>query len=303
VKFSKILAKIRKRRSPDVSAESRLQTVSEAVQTCSGPIVRSICISMVKNEQDVIELFLRHNRQFFDAMIVLDNGSTDHTREIIVSCARELGGIFFTDLPRLDYAQSEFMTAALHFAQSAFFADFVCFLDADEFIGASDKAYFDRCLSAVPVGAASQHNWQTFLPNLDSPITENGDPMARMTLRRETENPQFSKLFLHLGGATVPGLTMDRGNHSVRSSTERTLTVVPVPDLLIRHFPVRSSAQLLAKGVLGWMSNISKKPSLVDEKAGYHGESYQWKSIFDLAADGVRDMAAADLAHEAMVYA
>ena len=110
----------------------RVRNVTQHCQVGPAPVVQTISITMVKNEQDIIEPFLRHNRQFFDAMIVLDHGSTDRTAEIIENCARELGGIFFTHISRFEYAQSEYMSAALRYVQSTFFADFVCFLDADE---------------------------------------------------------------------------------------------------------------------------------------------------------------------------
>src|SRR5215471_12056770 len=95
---------------------------------------RVISLSMVKNEQDIIEPFVRHNLRFVDCMIVLDNGSVDETRTILVECARELGSVIFADSHEFAYKQSERMTRFLHGCQSAFFADFVLLLDADEFI-------------------------------------------------------------------------------------------------------------------------------------------------------------------------
>ena len=40
-------------------------------------------ISMVKNEMDIIESFVRYNINIFDGMIILDNGSTDETIKIL----------------------------------------------------------------------------------------------------------------------------------------------------------------------------------------------------------------------------
>lgn len=38
---------------------------------------------MVKNEVDIIESFIRYHLKIFDEMIILDNGSTDETVNII----------------------------------------------------------------------------------------------------------------------------------------------------------------------------------------------------------------------------
>lgn len=275
-----------------------LAALTVTPQAGPGPIVRSICISMVKNEQDVIEPFLRHNRRFFDAMIVLDNGSTDKTREIAFNCARELDGIFVTDLPRFDYAQAEFMTAAMNFAQSAFFADFVCFLDADEFIGAPDRASFEKSLEIVPVGAASKHAWQTFLPDPDAPSDAKIDPLSQLTFRRKKELPRYSKAFLRQGGGFDSTITVQQGNHGFSSTTLAEPTVVRLKDIPIKHFPVRSAEQLLNKGVVGWLANIARNP-----KAATDGSAYQWKRIFDLAGTSDASISQAMLSDEAMAYA
>ena len=283
------------------AGKKRVRTRDLAVlgpQPGPGPIVRSICISMVKNEQDVIEPFLRHNRRFFDAMIVLDNGSTDQTRAIALACARELDGIFVTDLPRFDYAQAEFMTATMHFAQSTFFADFVCFLDADEFIGAPDRDSFEKSLSIVPVGAASHHAWQTFLPDPDAPKDPNTDPLSHMTYRRKKEMPQYSKGFLRLGGGNDATISVKQGNHSFSSTTLAKPALVPIKDVPIKHFPVRSGEQLLNKGVVGWLANIARNP-----KAATDGSAYQWRRIFDLAGRTEASIPQTMLSDEAMAYA
>jgi SAM-dependent methyltransferase len=268
-----------------------------------GPVVGSICITMVKNEQDIIEVFLRNNRPFFDAMIVMDNGSTDQTRKIIVACARELGGIFLIDTPTFDYAQSDYVTAALHYAQSAFFADYVCFLDADEFIGASNRDQFFAALSGISAGAASTHPWQTFLPDPDAPLDPKIDPVTRMTYRRRAENPQYSKVILRLGGSLIPALTIRRGAHRVSSGRLRKIAVTPLRKLPFLHFPVRNTPQLLAKGVLGWMANLANDPTLATATSSKHPTSFQWKRIFNIAQSSDVTLTPTQLSDEAMAYA
>lgn len=263
-----------------------------------GQIVRSICLTMVKNEQDIIEPFLRHNRRFFDAMIVLDNRSADRTRDIVVSCARELGGIIFADLPRFDYAQADVMTLALHHAQAAFFADFVCFLDADEFIGSVDRLTFDRELSSIPFGACSSHPWQTFLHDPEILEVSEKDPLKRMTYRRTKETPLYRKVFLRLGGAVNPYLKMTQGNHAVSTVSGPLPRAIELDTVPLLHFPIRSANQLSSRGVIGWMANLARGPH-----AKLSDAAFQWKRIYELSCQTETPLTAQVLANEGMAYA
>lgn len=260
------------------------------------PVTRSICLSIVRNEQDVIEPFLRHNARFFDAMVILDNRSHDRTRQILEATARDLGNVFVADLPDRGYNQSHTMTQALHFAQGAFFADFVAFLDADEFIASPSRAAFDRALDRIPVGSCAALDWQTYLPDPAGAADGQADCLARMTFRRKTEDPVVSKALLRLGGQVRPDLVVGQGNHSIYSKATGTLPNLPLLDLALMHFPVRSAAQMVVKGVLGWQAHLARdKPNM--------RENYQWKLIHDRFAASFTSIAAADLADLAISYA
>jgi SAM-dependent methyltransferase len=266
-------------------------------QDGQGPVLRAISISMVKNEQDVIEPFLRHNRAFLDAMVVLDHGSTDRTAEIIRDCSRELGGIFFTHVARFDYAQSEIMTAALQHVQAACFADFVCFLDADEFIAAKDRASFLSGLSGVPVGEASEHAWQTFLPDPAAGREADGDWLPTMTLRRREERPAYSKCFIRLGGGTDPDLAVLQGNHGF-TRAESEVPRHPVPEIPLQHFPVRSAPQIVTRGAVGWAANLAREGVRNAPRV-----ATQWKRLHDIARSGRFELSRQELSDEAMAYA
>lgn len=57
---------------------------------------------MVRNEQDIIEPFIRHHAKMMSLMFVLDNRSTDQTRTILRNLAQELGNVIVTDCQMTD---------------------------------------------------------------------------------------------------------------------------------------------------------------------------------------------------------
>jgi SAM-dependent methyltransferase len=252
---------------------------------------------MVRNEQDIIEPFLRHNSRYFDAMILLDNGSADKTRAIALDTARELGSIFVSDLRRKDYDQSAVFTRALSFVQGAFFADVVMFLDADEFLIAPDPEQFRLALGTVAIGETAILPWRTYLPEPGSDPDDGKDVLQRITWRRKRERPQYGKIALRLGGRTDQQCVVGQGAHEAYSLDGEPLRQHDVPkEIFIAHLPVRSHSQMLAKGVVGWRANQARADSGPKE-------ARQWKRLHDLyfslsgAAGGV------DLSHEALIYA
>ena len=42
-----------------------------------------ISITMVNNESEIIESFIRYNYNFLDEMVIIDNGCTDNTIKIV----------------------------------------------------------------------------------------------------------------------------------------------------------------------------------------------------------------------------
>ena len=238
---------------------------------------RVIGLTMVKNEQDIIEPMLRHNAALLDALIVLDNGSVDDTRTIAVSLARELGNIVVTDSAQFGYTQGERMTRLLHTAQSAYYADFILFLDADEFIGATNRPSFHAELAKIPPGGFGAIAWRNYVLADDTPIT---DPPRGLEHRRQIEALPAYKSVLRLDGAFYPDLVVNRGSHDV-TRTAGPLPGVMLPDLPLWHFPIRGHAQLTAKALVGWLACLAANP-----RAAETVQSYHWHGMYRRIVDG-----------------
>jgi SAM-dependent methyltransferase len=231
---------------------------------------------MVKNEQDIIEPFIRHNIAFLDYMIILDNRSNDATRNIISELMRELGNVVLADQSDFGYWQSERMTRLLHFCQTAFFADYILLIDADEFIDVPDRMTFESILGTIMPGGIGFVPWQTFVLAPEEGEKATLDPPRSIRWRRTSE-PSYKKAILRPDGSHFHDLRISQGNHRVFSATGRELSCIDLDGLALAHFPVRSKNQLLVKSIIGWMAMLRKNPN-----ARESSEAIQWRENFDL---------------------
>jgi SAM-dependent methyltransferase len=238
---------------------------------------RIVGLALVKNEEDVIEPFVRHNLRFLDVLFVADNGSADRTREILVSLEREGLRVVVIDDPVVAYLQSEKMTRMLRGVSAALLPDFVLALDADEFISCESPTTFREQLGLIPPGAAGLIRWSTYVLSPELVAQEVSDPPRSMTLRRRAERPQYYKVALRLDGRYDPDLALVQGNHSAVGENGAKLPEVTLEGVALAHFPVRSEAQLASKAVVGWMAYLHR-----DRDARRSDLAYQWRDAFDL---------------------
>jgi 2-polyprenyl-3-methyl-5-hydroxy-6-metoxy-1,4-benzoquinol methylase len=239
-----------------------------------------LALSMVKNEQDIIEPFVRHTTNFVDYHIILDNGSLDATRAILGNLMREIDGVIVTTSSEFGYTQSERMTKLLRSCQTTFFANYVIFLDADEFISCESRAEFEQYLATIPSGGYGRIPWRTHVLHPADAERPRDDPPRSMPWQRANEHPR-ENIVLRLDGRYYHDLKIAQGNHSAASETGRDIPSVALTGLKLDHFPIRSEAQFVAKSIIGWIAYLA-----MDPEAAKKGEGYHWHLNFDLASRG-----------------
>jgi FkbM family methyltransferase len=266
----------------DVNPHDRYRPISEGSESVVPAKFPTIVgISMVKNEQDVIEPFVRHNIRLLDHLIVLDNGSVDETRRILTALAQEFPNLVVLDDKQFGYTQSERMTYLLHQCQASFAADYVIPLDADEFLDSADRTSLYEALGQIPRGGYGLVPWCTFVLTPGSVDAPTNDSPRTMVWRRRQELPSYQKAILHLGGVMPIDLLIEQGNHAARSTSGRQIPAVMISGLRLLHYPVRSRDQVIAKSVVGWMAYLAMDPQAVKRGQGVH-----WHANFKRIANG-----------------
>lgn len=259
--------------------------------------MRLVAISMVKNESDIVELFARHALHLFDALFVIDNGSTDGTRQILSELAREGLPLDIIDDPTPARRQSETMTRLLRRALQRHGPDYVVALDADEFMGVRSRSDLEGALAQLPAGHYGLIPWRTHVLRPDD-LAGPENVLLRLRWRRSREQPVFWKVVIPARAEWMGDVVLAEGNHDLHRRHGEPVPSVALEGLTIRHYPVRGLEQLRSKILQGWLAYVVRE--LVDGvPAGNRG--WHWKSIYDLILE--RDLTPDDVTRLSANYA
>lgn len=260
--------------------------------------MQALAIAMVKNEADIVEAFVRHNLHYVDLLVVIDNASTDGTREILEALRGEGLPVLVFDDPVFGHFQSEKVTHVYRKVAPVFNPELVYLLDADEFIRAPDRAAAEDGLRRLAPGSVALLPWRTHMPAAAARAGRTlQEPLAAMSLRRVREEPCYHKAVIRRRAEDDARLVIEQGNHGVRLEGGGPLPAAPLPGVCLSHYPVRSVAQLSAKVINGWLAIVARRRGRVTQ-----GEAFQWKTLYDRIVEG-DELTAEGLLEVAMGYA
>lgn len=231
-----------------------------------------ISISWVRNEEDIIEWFVRHNTRFVDRMIVIDNGSDDRTSAILHVLQQEGFHIDIHHDPTPIHRQDEALTALLAEC-SALCADWILPLDADEFLCMMPGRDLFSLLSDMPRDRVTLLPWRTYVPTVEDDPRE-PNPARRIRFRRDPEHPLFYKILAPESLASLPGMRIAPGSHALLHKEGSPLQTAVVEHLWLAHIPVRSVAQISRKILESW-------PRHCANPTRNHGDMYHWRDLYE----------------------
>jgi len=235
--------------------------------------LRVIGISLIKNEEDILEAFIRHNLSFLDALIVLDNSSCDRTRPILTQLMKEGLPLCVLDDPDMRYIQSEKTTNLLRSVVPIFRPNWVIPIDADECLMMSSNDSFPEMLGQVPQNHFVKMPWKTYIPT-PADNRDELNPLRRLRRRKKLEEPQWYKVAVPFPIILDESLIIDQGNHAIHSSfSPQGYSEFVPPSLSLAHFPIRSSEQIIGKALVGWLAALCM-PNLEE------GMMFQWQSLY-----------------------
>ncbi|MEP9377602.1 glycosyltransferase family 2 protein [Aquabacter sp. CN5-332] len=232
--------------------------------------MRIASISLVKDEADILEGFVRHNLHFVDRMYIIDDRSTDNTPEILRRLTEETSAVrILEDGWTGAFHQARRTTAAMRLILKEEDWDIILPLDADELIRAADRSVFEADLAAIPQGMAGAFSEMRYLagPEDDLSIT---DPLVRVRTALPHDPVGAFKSIATRQLLAEPTLAFDEGNHSILTHGIRVPTR-SLPNVQLAHFAIRSVDQIAVKCLkhyVGWRSREDYTKNFVPTLVG-----------------------------------
>lgn len=215
-------------------------------------------ISMMKNEVDIIETFIRYHAYILDGMVILDNGSTDGTVDIISKLISEGLPVYLLFDNNPAYNQSEITTGLFYETMNKFNPDFILPLDVDEFITSPDhtdiRYFIDNKLSEDKLSFLS---WITYVPNEDDNHSEI-NVLKRLRYRRSEQNNCDEKVIIPIAIGSKYKIKIKQGNHDLETMDGVEFKKDHLNSLGLAHYPIRSVDQAKSKYLVGWLANLAR---------------------------------------------
>lgn len=213
-----------------------------------------ICsISRIKNEEDIIETFIRYHLNFIDEMIIFEDNSSDDTYEILSKLKKENLPIHVFRNTKEHSEQQDVINIAFNKAINDYDADLVVTLDTDEFLVCSTGGNPREILESLDnEDKYYKVYWRTYLPNLDSDKFSLDDLKL---IRDPNIDLGVLKAIIPRKMCEKYDFIISKGNHYLQCK-ERIPFEIP-KNLRIAHIPIRSKEQCISKETIGWLYDIS----------------------------------------------
>ncbi len=235
-----------------------------------------VAATRLLNEADIIEAFVRHTAYYVDHHVFVDNGSVDGTLDILRDLIREGFRITVYASSSRSFIESGALTFMYRRAIVDHGADWVIFLDADEFI--DDRELGQPLGTYLAAFASTRKDVSCIKVRLrDYLITPDDAPHSlvpcRMTRCQEISNNLK---------VIVKADLLDRhavirpGSHGVDVDDGGECESCLEPNLVHAHYPIRSPYQWLSKSVIGWSKVLASGPDMVRTgHAGHYREPFE----------------------------
>ena len=245
--------------------------------------MKIVSVSIVRNEADLIEVFVRYHLQIVDHMIIINHRSVDSTSKILDALIAEGLSISVLKNNSLRQPQGSALNMALKKAVNEFDADWVLPLDADEFICSNGGGNISEIISGFSGKTIINIPWRTYVP-LASDNVDETNILNRVQHCRKNESNQTYKALVPKFLAKKRQGTLRFGSHHYKGKyfyIGKKFEDKNTDKLFLAHFPIRDAEQVQVKAIMGWLSVLAKP-----DRGSV--ENFHLRRLYDGFKDGVK---------------
>lgn len=228
-------------------------------------------ISRIKNEEDIIESFIRYHLNFLDGMVIIEDYSNDETYDILQKLKNEDLPVYIYRNSKVPIPQKEVINNAFNIALNDFPADMIVPLDCDEFLVCKDGGNPRDVLEKLQQDIYYHVFWRTYLPDLE----KKSFSLSQLKTIRDPDLDDRSKIIIPAKLTEIYDVVIEPGSHSVE---DKDIPFEELDELRIAHIPIRTKGQCISKETIGWLNNISHYYK--DPRASWH-QNIMYRKLID----------------------
>ena len=210
--------------------------------------MKIISFTMVNNESEIIESFIRYNYNFVDEMVIIDNGCTDSTIKIIRKLIGEGIKITVYDESLEAYNQYRLDNKYLTKIANEKNPDIILPLDADEFLTGNTNPR--EVLEGLSLDRIYYITWRWYVMTKEDNILETFIPKKMQYCLSKpawnySDGTVVTKAIIPVKYYSDMGLTLSMGHHTVFGNDK--VKITQLDNLQLAHYRAISEEQLIYK--------------------------------------------------------
>lgn len=220
--------------------------------------MKIVSFTMVNNESEIIESFIRYNYNFVDEMVIIDNGCTDSTIKIVRKMISEGFKITVFDESLEAYNQYRLDNKYLNKIIEEIKPDLILPLDADEFLTGAENPR--EILESLSLDCIYYVTWRWYVMTKNDNQNEVFIPKKmKYCLTRPAWNysdgTPVTKTIIPAVYYKKMGLVLSMGHHTVFGNDK--VKIMQLDSLQFAHYRAISEQQLIYKTCCYTMRDIA----------------------------------------------
>lgn len=224
---------------------------------------KMITLTMIKNEADIVETFVRYTMNYAYKMVIVDNGCTDGSREILEKLIEEGFNIEIFTEANVFYEQMFLENKYIRKINATEEFDYLVPVDVDEFLYPQNGNW--SIFEGLPQNQISIIEWKTYCLDEEKSIQNIFEDIDYVRYGVK----EFTKVIIPKS-LIREGFFVTMGHHDVAGIKENERNICDA--IWMAHFPVRSRKQIQFKVYQGILAQLM---------SSYHSVvAFHWKDMF-----------------------